>query len=197
MKSFASYDRLVELIQQGLDRASQNLGIMTGLPFSLRAPRVEFLPLQRVPLILGNPAEVVVAVYLGISGDVSGHLMLFFTTESACQLADLLLEKPLGSTEMLDEMDTSALAEVGNVTGSACLNALSNGTGLTIVPTAPAMVTDMAGAILQPVVADLFLSGDEALVIETGFSETIVGHFLILPDQDSMARLAAALDGGP
>lgn len=190
----SEYRVLLGIIDQGLQDASRGLSVMTTGAIALDRPRVEFLPLHTVPNVAGGPAAVVVAVYVGIMGDVTGHLMLLFSDESARRVVDILFDNPVNTTRDLDPMGMSALAEAANICGAHFLNAISNRTGLTITPTAPAVVVDMAGAILQVVVADLLLGGDEALVVETGFNADVRGHFLLMPDQDSMARLVAALE---
>lgn len=185
---------LLSIVQRGLDDSSKALSSMTTGGIQLEDPRLQFLPLNVVPGIAGGPEKVVVAVYLGIDGDLNGHLMLLFTQESGLKVVDMLMEQPLGTSRELDEIGISALAETGNVCGSSFLNALSDRTGLTIIPTTPAVLVDMAGAILESVVTELYLNGDEVLVVETGFNGEIPGHFLLMPDQDSMARLIAALE---
>lgn len=184
---------LQDIIRIGLANASEALSTMTVGGTVLTEPRLSFLPLHLVPGVAGGPAAIVVAIYLGIAGDLSGHLMLLFGANSACRVADMLMEHPPGTTRELDELALSALGEAGNVTGSAYLNTLANRTGLKIVPTAPAVVMDMAGAILQSIVAALYLSGDDVLVVGTEFNG-ITGHFLLLLDNDSMAKLAVALE---
>ncbi len=196
------HERLLAIVKKGLDDSSTALSSMTTGTVKLVNPRVQFVPLNFVPGVAGGPEVVVLAVYLGIQGDLNGHLMLLFRDESARRVVDLLLELPPGTTAQLDDMALSALGEVGNVCGSSFLNALSDGTGLTIVPTTPVtivpttpvVVKDMAGAILQSVVTELYLNGDEVLMVETGFNGEIPGHFLLMPDQESMGRLTAALD---
>lgn len=185
---------LLSIVQKGLADSSTALSCMTTGGIQLQDPRLEFLPLTVVPGIAGGPEKVVVGVYLGIEGDLNGHLMLLFTQQSGLRVVDMLMEMPPGSTTDLDDIGISALAETGNVCGSSFLNALSDRTGLKIVPTTPAVVVDMAGAILESVVTELYLNGDEVLVVETGFGSDVPGHFLLMPDQDSMARLVAALE---
>ena len=188
------YGVLLSIVERGLNDSSRALSMMTTGGIRLERPRVEFLPLTAVPEIAGGAATVVVAVYLGITGELNGHLMLLFDEASAMRVVDMLMDQPHGTTTVLDEFALSGLAETGNVCGSSFLNALSDRTGLRIVPTTPAVITDMAGAILQSVVTELYLNGDEVLVVETGFNGDIPGHFLLMPDQDSMARLVAALE---
>jgi chemotaxis protein CheC len=185
---------LYSIVKRGLDDSSRALSRMTTGRIKLQEPRLQFLPLSDVPGIAGGPEQVVLAVYLGIDGDMNGHLMLIFTQASGLRMIDLLMEQPPGTSQELDALGISALAETGNVCGSSFLNALSDRTGLKIVPTTPAVVVDMAGAILQTVISELYVSGDEVLVVETGFNGEVPGHFLLMPDQDSMARLVAALE---
>lgn len=184
---------LHNVIRLGLDNASDALSTMTVGGTVLAEPRLSFLPLHLVPTVAGGPEALVVGIYLGIEGDLSGHLMLLFAAESAAKVVDMLMEQPEGSTQEIDELALSALGEAGNVTGSAYLNTLANRTGLKIIPSAPAVVMDMAGAILQSVVAELYLFGNEVLVVGTEFN-SVTGHFLLMLNNDSMAQLAVALE---
>ncbi|MFZ5813762.1 MAG: hypothetical protein ACOY93_00485 [Bacillota bacterium] len=190
----SEFDILQSIVMRALEDSSRSLSSMTTDRIRLQEARLSFLPLNVVPGIAGGPAAVVSAVYLGIEGDLSGHLMLLFNKQSACALVDLLMEQPIGTTLEMDDLGISALAECGNVCGSAFMNAISDRTGLKVVPTTPAVVVDMAGAILESVVTELYLNGDEVLVIETDFNGEVPGHFLLMPDTDSMARLVAALE---
>jgi chemotaxis protein CheC len=188
------FDTLRSIVSKGLEDSSRALSRMTTGGIELSDSQFSFVPLDVIPGIMSSPAEVVLAVYLGIQGDMNGHLMLMFSQDSALRVVDMLCELPLGTTTVLDDLGQSALAETGNVCGTSFLNALSDRTGLRIVPTTPTILTDMAGAILQAVVTELYLNGDEVLMVETGFNGEIPGHFLLMPDQDSMARLITALE---
>jgi len=188
------YEVLYGIVERGLQASSRALSTMTTGGIQLREPSMEFIPLNLVPSIAGGPEVVVAAIYLGIEGDIRGHLMILFTSPSALLVVDMLMEDPPGTTRSIDDLGASALAETGNVCGTAFLNALADRTGLTIVPTTPAVVIDMAGAILQSVVSELYLNGDEVLLVETSFNSDIPGAFLLMPDHESMARLVAALE---
>lgn len=193
MESTLDLQRLLDMIASGMNDASTGLTSMAMRPIKLAAPRVGWMPLAEVPRIAGGTDAVVAAAYLGVEGDLTGHLMLLFPHATACRLVDYLLGNPDNTTVDLDVMAISALGEAGNICGSFLLNALANGTGLTIIPTAPTVVVDMADAILESIVAQMLLTSDEALVVETRFSGDISGHFLLLPDPESMDRLTVRL----
>jgi chemotaxis protein CheC len=188
----AEFQLLYEIVKQGIHDSSAALFSMTTGGISLTDPKLRFVPLHLVPGIAGGPEKVVAAIYLGIQGEMGGHLMLLLEEQSARRVVDLMTESPLGTTQTLDQLAWSALAEAGNVCGSSLLNALANRTGLRLMPTIPIVTADMAGAILESVIANLYADSDEVLMVETSFNE-VPGHFLLMPDTASMDRLITAL----
>jgi len=185
---------LERIVTQALAGSSRSLSQMTTGEIQLLAPQLSFVRLENLPALAGGPAAVVVGVYLAITGELQGHVVLLFRPENARGLVDLLLGQPPGTCRELDEIARSALAEVGNVCGSAFMNALADRTGLKVKPSPPVVMEDMAGAILDAVVVQLSITDEEALVISTSFNGALPGHFLLMPDNRSMARLVAALE---
>jgi len=190
----SQWHHLEEIVAQAFADSARSLSQMTTGEIALHQPDLSFLPLNELPGIAGGPASVVVAVYLAVEGDIHGHVVLLFQPENARGLVDLLLGHPVGTCQALDEMATSALAELGNVCSSAFMTAIADRTGLEVKPSPPVVVVDMAGAILQAVAVDLYQSGEEALVVATSFNGALPGHLLLMPDTVSMARLVAALE---
>jgi chemotaxis protein CheY-P-specific phosphatase CheC len=85
---------------------------------------------------------------------------------------------------------------VGNVTVGAFLNEVGRHLEEPVVVTVPVAVSDMAGAILDAVLADLTTDVDEVLAARTSFinnGDTIEGAVLVLPRQESLVTLTAAL----
>lgn len=200
---------LHQAVQRGLENASLSLSQMINRHLHIEVPAINLVPLEQVSVLAGAGGveqNAAVAVYLGITGDIQGHIVLFLSQQSAGVLVDFLLEQPAGTTQQLDDMALSALGEVGNVTGASVLNTLANETGLVIVPSTPTVLLDMADAVLNSVLAALSMAGDQALVVETFFgsaigaagappaeSETVQGHFFLLPELDSLTTLLGAL----
>ncbi|MFO7275274.1 MAG: chemotaxis protein CheC [Bacillota bacterium] len=190
----SQWKALEDMVTQALAESSRSLSQMTSGEIRLDAPQLSFLPLRALPGVAGGPEQVVTAVYVGIQGELQGHVILLFQPEAARAMVDLLLGSPAGTCRELDELGRSALAEVGNICGSAFINAIADHSGLEVRPTPPVLVEDMAGAILQTVAADLLLTGDEVLVVATGFNGAVPGHFLLMPNTESMARLITTLE---
>lgn len=190
-------DRLEAAIARGLQASAEGLARMIGRPVGMAAPRVELVPFAAIPGYVGGGQEETVAVYLGVSGDLTGHIVLLLPVPTALRLADLLLEQPPGTATQLTEIEMSALGEVGNLTGSFLLNSLADEARLRLLPSTPTVLHDYAGAVLGSIAAELSLVGDRALVVETDFqgeSDSVQAHFFLLPEMESLSRLVGALE---
>ncbi len=195
--STENLNKLQKLAEEGLSKAGTALSEMTEQPINIAAPNVFLVHLNEIPEMLGGPETMVVGIYLSIAGELAGHMTLIFPTKNALNLADALLQQPPGTTVELDEMSSSALGEVGNITGSFFLNAIGDGTGLRPEPSPPAIAHDMVSAIIDVILADVGQDGDEGLVIETSFNQNgneLSGYFLVIPIKDSLHKLMDKLN---
>ncbi|AVX19254.1 chemotaxis protein CheC [Carboxydocella sporoproducens DSM 16521] len=189
-------EKLEQAIKDALQNSGQVFSEMLGLEVRIISPRLDLLNLKEVLSWAGGPETVGLGLYQAVTGNISGHLLLFFEEGQGFRLADFLLMQPPGTTRELGEMERSALAELSNVTGSFFMNALADMTGLEIVPSTPAVVYEMLGAIFSDIVADLSLSGNQALVVETEFhvgEQEMKGHFFFMPNPESLQILLAHL----
>ncbi len=76
--------------------------------------------------------------------------------------------------------------------GSSFLNALADATGLTLLPSPPHVMTDMAGALLDIIAADILQTQDDAFVAEATYTapdRDISGMFFVIPTQDLLTVL--------
>ena len=79
------------------------------------------------------------------------------------------------------------------------MNAFYTFTGMSMLPSIPALAVDMAGAILNVVLVQLGEMGDHALLIETNFvaeDRSINGHFFLVPDPGSLGSIMNAVGVG-
>ena len=69
----------------------------------------------------------------------------------------------------------------------------SDATDLDLRPSPPAVMADMAGALLDIVTADILLTQDETYVAESTFSvagNEISGMFFVMPSEQLLSALA-------
>ena len=139
---------------------------------------------------LGSPDRVVVGVYVGFDGPLSGHALLLMTPTGATRICRHLVDgaglaRPASATDpVLDDLGRSALEELGNIVISAVLNELGRGSDVAIHPSVPQIVEEMAGAILDSILADLLVDCDTVVVGRSTFVEagdTFDGWLLVMP----------------
>lgn len=196
---------LAHTFSRAMTRAGEALGEMSGRSVIVDTPDVRFCRPDEVVELAGGPGAIVVGIYLGITGSLTGHAVLLLDPDGARRLARLLLdglvdpasaiEAPDGSL-VFDAMEVSALQEVGNVTIGAFLNEIGRHLEESVQPTVPQAIIEMAGAILDSILIDLVSEADEFLAAKTTFREggnAIDGTLLVLPRPASLAILVEAL----
>ena len=181
-----------DLVMRGSTHAISALSQMVGQEVKVDFFGTKQVPITGIPDLVGGREAFAVAVYLAVGGSARGHVFLMYSPQTALQLVDLLLGDPPGTATSFDEMEESALAEMGNVMASFFLNVLADATNLDLKPSPPAVMMDMVGAILDVAVADIFEDSDTALAVEASFStdiHDITGTFLVLPTRKMLEAL--------
>jgi len=198
IKNLGEFEKsaLLETFNIGASRAADTLSEMIGRPVSISVPGLEVIPIKTLPEKVGE--DVVVAVYVSLGKEFSGHAFFVLDFEDARKLFDLMMMQEPGTTKELDEMVQSAIAEVGNILISAYANALSEFLGLTIEQTPPSVVMDFLPAILDLALADIGQYCDYTILLSTAI--TIEGvefkeHFFILPKPEDMVKVIEKLVG--
>lgn len=133
---------------------------------------------------------------IAVKGEIGGMMMFILEQASAHNLVNLLMNRDVSSFEDFDEMDMSALKEIGNIIAGAYLTSVATLTKLRILTTVPYMAIDMAGAILSVPAIECGEVSDRALVIQTDFGgelERVFGYFVLIPDMDSYETIFRSL----
>ncbi len=189
-------DALREIGNVGAGNSATALSQVINRRIDMNVPKVSMVPLEAVPDLVGGPDAVVVGIFMRVYGKAPSNILFLLPQKSAFYLVDTLMGKPRGQTTSLDFMDESALMEIGNILSGAYLNAFFTFTQITMLPSIPALAMDMAGALLNVVLAQLGQMGDRALVIETEFlseDDGINGQFFLVPDPGSLETIIHAV----
>ncbi|MBP2650238.1 MAG: cheC [Firmicutes bacterium] len=194
--SDSQLDALKEVGNVGAGNAATALSQIIQRKIDMAVPQVAILPLGEVPDVVGGPDTMVAGVFLRVYGPAPSSILFILPRESAFYLVDTLMGRTDRKEDILDDMDQSALLEIGNILAGAYLNALSYFTKFTMLPSIPALAMDMAGAILSIILIQLGQMGDHALVIETEFTteaDGVKGHFFLIPDPGSLSTILSAI----
>lgn len=180
------------LVSKGIANSLSGLSKMVNREISLTGLDLKQYPAKDASYLLGGPETIIVGIYLAISGDATGHLMLAHDPKIAFDLIDMQLGQTIGTTQDFGELEQSVLGEMGNITGSFFLNALADATNLMLTPSPPAVMIDMAGAILDLAVASIMQEQDDIIAVKTTFgtvNQQINGTFLVMPTMDFMKTI--------
>lgn len=192
-----SYDHLSE-IQKDVLREIGNIGggnaatalssIMTD-KIDMTVPDLKIVDINQMVQILGGPENEVVGILVSMADDVRGMLLFLLDRHFTRLLINTLLGKNIENFENINEMDLSALKEIGNILAGSYINAISTMTGLRISLSPPDVAIDMVGAVLSYPAALFGMMSDKVLYIEEDFlttHEDIKTHLLIMPEMESL-----------
>ncbi|OZV12987.1 CheY-P-specific phosphatase CheC [Tissierella sp. P1] len=188
-------DVLKELGNIGAGNAATALANMISKKIDMKVPNVRIMEFRDVAEILGGEENLVIGIYFELMEDIVGNMMFALDINSAINLTNMLYNREKEGKE-LDEMDISALSEVGNIIASSYANSLSSLTGLKMYISVPSISIDMAGAILSVPAIQYGHVSDHALMIETIFEEEqnlVAGNLFFLPDLSSFDKILLAL----
>lgn len=188
-------DLLREVSNIGSGHAATALSQLLGRRILLNVPRVQVLLISDVPDVVGGPETPVAGLFFRIFGQAAGSILILLPQDSALLLVRDILKQEVSAGPSLQEMEASALKEVGNILAGSYLNAIGQMLHLALIPSVPGLALDMAGAVLDTMLIELSRQGETALLIETEFlsESTITGHFFLLPDPDSLDLILTIL----
>lgn len=195
--SVMQYDVLKELGNIGAGNATTALSKLINSRIDIGVPNVRLCDFTQLTSIIGSEEEIVVGILLMLKGDISGMMMFILERDVARQLINLMGLK--GDSYMFDEMELSAIQEVGNIITGAYLSSLSDMTHLTIDVSVPLLQIDMVGALLSVPAVEFSKIGDKVLLIETKFIDdkktgsSIKGYYILIPDIDSYDKILESL----
>ena len=189
------FDILKELGNIGAGNATTALAQMLGCKVDMKVPQVKLLDFQEVGAVMGGEEQIMAGIYLLVEGDITGSIMFLLNEQSAHELVGKLMGTPIEADAPLNEIELSALKEIGNIITGAYLNSLSMLTNMKIIPSIPALSIDMAGAILSVPAIEFGELGDKILLIQTQFTDdlTLDGFFILVPDLESYDKILGSL----
>ena len=189
------YDVLKELGNIGAGNAMTALSQMLQCKVDMKVPQVRLLEFRDVGAVMGGEEQIMVGVFLGVEGDITGSMMFMVEEGSARHLIQKITMGMLPEGSEFEEMGLSAMKEVGNIITGAYLNSLSTLTNMKIYPTPPSVTVDMAGAILSVPASIFGIFGDKLLMIQSQFYDEVKldGYFILIPDLESYEKILTSL----
>lgn len=188
-------DVLQELGNIGAGNAMTAVSSMLSIRVSMHVPKVELLEVSKLGDLMCRGDEIVVGIFVELSNDIEGSMMFLMKLDSAQNLVNKLMMRDINYKAEFDEMDLSALTEVGNIIAGSYLASLSKMTNLVISSSIPYIAVDMAASVLSVPAIQFGQYGDNALLIQTEFGDDVMinGYFILMPEQESYDKILRGL----
>jgi chemotaxis protein CheC len=138
-------DVLKEIGTIGGGSAATALSQILGKRVSIAVPQVKLVSAERISAseFLIEPDEVGIAVDLKILGALQGGILVLFSQKSALMMIDILMKREIGTTQLLNLMEASALSESSHILCGSYLNAVGELLELhQLIPSIPQTVVD-------------------------------------------------------
>ena len=189
-------DILKEIGSIGGGNAATALSSMLSTKVNMSLPKVEILDFNEALVNVGDPEEVVAAILVEMSGELSG-IMLFILTK---EFSDEILFRMLGKTGAdffeLNEIDSSVLMEIGNIVISSYITAMASLVNMSVELSVPQLAVNMLGGIMSVPIAMMGQHSDRIMMITGEFKidrKALNSNMLLLPDVESLNVLMKKL----
>lgn len=189
-------DTIREIGSIGTGNAATALSSMLGCEVRIDMPEVRIMGYNEAIDWIGGPEVITAGVLVHMSGELNGIML----SVQQIEFVNLVLQRMVGRTVTdyteLNDLDRSALVEVGNIMISTFINALSSLAEITTHLTVPAFAVDMQGAILTVPMAEFGGQSDYIMTIGADFichGQKVPCRLLLSPDIRSLNFLLKKL----
>ena len=189
-------DIFKEIGSIGGGNAATALSSLLSAQGNMLDPRVEILEFNEAMAKLGDPEEIVAAVMVQLSGELQGIMLFTAPGEFTDEVVFRMFGKTKVSLLELDEIDISALTEIGNIVISSYINALSALTGVEVELSVPQLAVNMLGGIMSLPMAMMGQHSDGIMMVTGEFDiegKALRSGMLLLPDVESLNILMKKL----
>jgi len=189
-------DAIQELGNIGAAHAATTLSQMLGSTVEMSVPAIKAIDISELGAYMGEESAAMVAFELQGEIPHGGYIIFYISRESAIRLTNTML----GLTDMnrpLNEMDESALLEVGNIMISAFLDATAELLGFIMLPSPPALSLDMAHAAMSSLIAQMGEEIDEVLLFSTELvceEHKVDSDIIMLPETTTLAKIVELME---
>ncbi|MBP2132987.1 chemotaxis protein CheC [Methanomicrobium sp. W14] len=189
-------DAMKELGNIGASHAATSLSTMLMCEIEMTVPEALIVDISKISDYFGD--EISALVVFEIQGELQpgGYVVLHLPKKSAIRLTNTMLGSSDEEREFND-MDESALLEVGNIMVSQFLDATATLLGIVMLPSPPAIAIDMAHAAFANVVSMIAGDINEIILFRTELkskAHDIDSTIVMLPYEDTLGQILDLLD---
>lgn len=189
-------DVMKEISSIGTSHGATALSKLFQKEVRISIPEIQILTIEEAIKKLGDAEELVAATLVQMSGDIEGLMLQVFKLELANIVFDKLLGRTHESFMETDELDFSALQEIGNIIICSYINAFAKLVDVDVNLSVPSATVNMLGAIMTVPVAECGYETDRLMYINAEFimdGKRLQNGLLMLPDMNSLNEIMEKL----
>ncbi|MCX8151001.1 MAG: chemotaxis protein CheC [Candidatus Bathyarchaeota archaeon] len=175
-------DILLEIGSIGSGQATVALSTMLNEQVNVEVPRLHVKPPHLVPQIYEKHDTPVVAIFMQLRENMSCDLMLIFEDDEAKKIARIMTD----DVKTDQEIEKSALEELGSIMLCSFLNAMANFTSTQLLPTPPLLIYDAFDAVIDELLSKQALCSDTAAIFDARFkrsTSSAEGYLIMFPSE--------------
>jgi chemotaxis protein CheC len=194
--SVVQTDAIQELGNIGAAHAATTLSQMLMSPVEMSVPQIMMIDIARLGEHIGEESAALVVFELQGEIPHGGYIIFYISRSSAVRLTNTML----GLTDEnrpLNEMDESALIEVGNIMVSAFLDATAELLGFIMLPSPPSLTIDMAHAAMESLIAQMAEEFDEVMLFSTELmceEHKLDSDIIMMPESSTLLKIVGLLE---
>lgn len=160
-------DALRELGNIGASHAATTLSTMLNTPIMLNVPEISIMDFEEVSKQI--PHENSAMVIFTMEGQMAkaGYVILHVPQESVVQMTSIMLGMPIEPDREMNEMDESAINEIGNIMVSAFLDGTAELLGIIMLPSPPRTLFDFPKKIFDLIIQESNILYDNVVFFRT------------------------------
>ena len=185
-------DAVKEIGNIGAGNACTALSVLRGTMVDMDVPNVHVLDFDSTSQYRGGGNNPILGIQIDVTDDLDGMMFHIVRKPFAERIINTFYEKHLEDLANLDEMDTSVLSEMANITSGAYANSLATLTNLFVNIGAPIQHCAAIGEVLKIPFESMVKPGEKILVIDEEFEideKKIHSNMLLVLEKNSLQKL--------
>ena len=171
INAFSEYQlsALAEAGNIGSSHAATALSQLIGRPVMVEVTKVEVFSLKNYPQFFDETHTPLTGIQVQALGNLRGVMLMVMSKASTMTLTNDLFNQTPEACAVMDEMQQSALGEIGTILSSSYLNALGEMAGLNLISSTPRVMFNNGQAIFKTVFEPFHKESEFAIGMETKF----------------------------
>ncbi len=160
-------DALRELGNIGASHAATTLSTMLNTPIMLNVPEISITDFEHINAEISQENSAMGIFTMEGQMAKAGYVILHVPRESVVLMTSIMLGMPADPGRELNEMDESAITEIGNIMVSAFLDGTAELLGIIMLPSPPRTIFDLPKNVFDLIVKESNILYDNVVFFRT------------------------------